>query len=489
MSPHLPLTPINDNQTSGVVSSYRGFGNMDTANLHNIEEKNLNQNKLTNEINKTSSQVRFDLGAINNSSISLGKMLHKVPYHAKWSITCSQSLSPQPRVGHFFATSKKHQKTFVGCGKNDTEYLKPDEVWEFDHNTHLWKRIAISSFINGKKMPPSEEACSTIFEDEQNNEIIIFVFGGKKGSKFWKDLTAININQKTIEVMKRNGSYPPGLAGAFMSFFEGNIFIWGGIDKKGKINQTLYSYNLHTKRWENHNNDKPTNFNNTFTHTNSQSSQDKKLNQSDKSVNKSGSHSDKHESANCVKNVLNESGRYNASCVTIDGKMYIFGGLKESSLMCINLHDRTSTSIQTSGLSPIPDYHYGRLLPVKDHLFYFGGKANNKFTLLYALDMKRNWWFVFHVQPDFETVSIENGKINDNGFFMVPRIHSFGCCYAERRRSIVAFLGYPMLDPPQLFELSLGEAFGFINLRNDMLDIMRIDFGPVNDEFEVPIDE
>ena len=68
---------------------------------------------------------------------------------------------------------------------------------------------------------------------------------------------------------------------------------------------------------------------------------------------------------------------------------------------------------------------------------------------------------------------IDNGKINDNGLFLIPRIHSYACCYMAAKRTIAAFMGYPIHEPPCLFTLYLGDAFAIINLRDDMLDMMK----------------
>jgi hypothetical protein len=93
---------------------------------------------------------------------------------------------------------------------------------------------------------------------------------------------------------------------------------------------------------------------------------------------------------------------------------------------------------------------------------------------MYACDVTRMWWFVFHIMPDGETVSLADGSVSQLGLFMLPRIHSCAICYAEEKRQIVAFLGYPEKDPPPLFVVSCGEALGVINLRDDMLSALKM---------------
>lgn len=381
----------------------------------------------------------------STSEVQIKNRLCKQPFYSIWSIKCSDSLSPQPRIGHFYATAPGSSKTYIGFGKNDTVdiTIPTDEIWEFDHKSFLWKRIS----IHGVNIKEREESTATAISksftngDKTEKSTIIFVFGGKDKNQFFSDLLMIDTSTGTVMTIKGKSHSPPHLAGSFISYYKEKVFIWGGYDKKGNMNQTLFFYDTKTNSW----------------------------------------------SSKFLENV---PGRCNASSVTtLDGKMLIYGGQKgETGLLEIDLNNLTAQIVPTTGLAPIPDYNYGRLLLVKEtYLFYFGGKANNKYTMLYTLDLKRNWWFVFYIKPDNETVTVSEGKINDNGLFLIPRIHSFGCCYSEENDSIVAFLGHPQNDPPPLFILYMGEAFGFVNLRDDMLTIMNQDLGDPNDE-EVPID-
>lgn len=383
-----------------------------------------------------------------HSEVKAIRHISKQPYYSIWSIKCSDSISPQPRIGHFYATAPGSNKTYIGFGKNegsqdDKIVIPTNEIWGFDHKTFLWKRIA----LHGLNIKEREESVATAVinhytnNTQPENPTIIYVFGGKNKSKFFSDLLKIDTSNGTVTAIKSKGGHqPPELAGAFIGYYNDKVYIWGGYSKNGDMNQKLFVYDTHQNTWTS-------------------------------------------------KLIEDIPGRCNASSVTTDdGKMLIYGGQKDQTgLLEINLNTLSARILPTSGLAPIPDYNYGRLLKVKDYLFYFGGKANNKYTMLYTLDLKRNWWFVFNIKPDNETVTVNEGRINDNGLFLIPRIHSFGCCYSEEKHSIIAFLGYPEKDPPQLFILNIGEAFGFINLRDDMLTIMNHDPGNPEDG-EVPID-
>ena len=95
----------------------------------------------------------------------------------------------------------------------------------------------------------------------------------------------------------------------------------------------------------------------------------------------------------------------------------------------------------------------------------------NDWTLVYACDLTKMWWFVFHITPDEETVTLADGAVIDIGLILLPRIHSFGVVYVPEKREIVAFMGSNK-DPPPLFVLGIGFAMGFINLREDMLGML-----------------
>jgi hypothetical protein len=123
----------------------------------------------------------------------------------------------------------------------------------------------------------------------------------------------------------------------------------------------------------------------------------------------------------------------------------------------------------TIGNEPPPTVMGAGMVRIGHHLFFFGGRSNSEWTLTYACDVRRMWWFVFQVLPDGETVSLADGIVNDAGLFMLPMIHSFGFCYEKQSREVITFLGVPERDPPPFFRMALGEALSVINLREDMM--------------------
>ena len=374
--------------------------------------------------------------------------LNYVPFYAVWGIRLPQSLSPEPRVGHFFCSSTTMNKTFIGFGKINSSYLGTKEIWEFNHITEVWTKIKLET--NGKSINKREESCST-FDEERK---VIYVFGGRQGNKYFKDLISITLNEdepvvditpnstpnrnikrrrrktnnfysENVAAVNEVGQIKLGLAGAFICYYNNNVYIWGGNDGQND-NNVLFIFELETRKWK-----QPI--------------------------------------------VLNVPGRSNAAYACHNGKMYIYGNQPKemASITIIDFEKKTAFLAPTFGLEPMSECPYGRMLYIQNRLLYYGGRANNKFSFLYVLDLNRMWWFVFYIKPDNDTVTIDNGKINDNGLFLIPRIHSYACCYMAAKRTIAAFMGYPIHEPPCLFTLYLGDAFAIINLRDDMLDMMK----------------
>ena len=170
----------------------------------------------------------------------------------------------------------------------------------------------------------------------------------------------------------------------------------------------------------------------------------------------------------------NEKGRSGVPSVVVDYNLISYGGSHTDGLFTINMADPKIKIVPTTGFAPQSEVMNAGMVRANNLVFYFGGKdKNSNYTILYALDYDKKWWFIFHVKPDGESVTMLDGNVSDNGIFMLPRIHSFGVAYSKVHRTIVAFLGLPYSDPPNLFLISIGEALGFINLRNDMSDALR----------------
>ncbi|OHT05659.1 Kelch motif family protein [Tritrichomonas foetus] len=372
--------------------------------------------------------------------IDTSKRLYTAPYWAKWSVVPPNSINPEARYGHFYCnvsdnvdigSNVNSPLSYVGYGQSDDiTYLATDHIWQFDSNLRKWTKLKLTGHTISKR----SDSCSVIVGN------LIYIFGGKCENKYFADFHTININTNVVTLIQATGHAPHPMAGAFMASYDNKIFIWGGFNGK-IVNKSLFIYDTFTKSW----------------------------------------HS----------KVLDIEGRYNAASTYYQNYMYIYGHADSKKdgckLVMIDLQAQEANYVTTTGKGPISDHMYGRMTKIGQYLFYFGGKAKNAFTMLYALDLERMWWFLVHIRPDNDTVTVNDGRINESGFFLIPRFHSFGCCFSRARREIIAFLGYPVSKIPCLFILGIGTALGVINLRNDMLDVMAYEFENNEDDLEMAI--
>jgi hypothetical protein len=105
-----------------------------------------------------------------------------------------------------------------------------------------------------------------------------------------------------------------------------------------------------------------------------------------------------------------------------------------------------------------------------EFVFLIGGEASSAHMHLFALDVRRLWWFAFHVRPDCDTLSTEDGTVSSVGLFMMPREYGAAVVYRKKTRELVSAMGSRMHEPPPIFRIGIGEALGVIHLRSDMLE-------------------
>jgi hypothetical protein len=168
-----------------------------------------------------------------------------------------------------------------------------------------------------------------------------------------------------------------------------------------------------------------------------------------------------------------EKGRTAVPSVKIGNKILSYGGSNRPGLWVLDMGTGVISIVNATGVGPPPDSMKAGMVKVGRHVFFVGGrvKGEPEWTLLYVLDTKRMWWFIFFVTPDGDSVTARDALIQ-SGCFLLPRIHAFGLAYASSQRAITAFLGCPFTDPPRLFVVYIGEALAVINLRDDMRDML-----------------
>ena len=338
------------------------------------------------------------------------KMIHPA-FAGTWSIIAPEHITPRSRSGHFTVVDDENQVAYIGYGATSNGEPLCD-VWSFDLTSFMWREIK----LNGASASPRNGSRAVLVGNT------IFVFGGFIQGTYSNELQSINVETGTVTIIETTGAIPDKRSSPIMGVYNNHIFVWGGFNRDWP--NSIHILDLSTMNW-------------TVIPT-------------------------------------NEKGRTNVPSVVVDDQLISYGGSHFDGLFTIDMSDPQIRIVQTTGFPPQNEVMSAGMVKVDNLIFYFGGKEkSSNYTILYALDYAKKWWFIFHVKPDGESVTLLDGNISDNGIFMLPRIYSFGVAYSKVHRTIVAFLGCPETDPPNLFLISIGEALGFINLRTDMCEMFR----------------
>jgi len=328
-----------------------------------------------------------------------------------WSIVVPETgLFPCPRTGHFYCSSQDLHIAVCGFGvTHDELYL--DDIWKLDVDNMIWSRIVLS----GTPVPPRVGAQAIIVKN------ILYLFGGFKDPIYYNDLFSIDLNTGFTSRIDGSGSIPSPRSGGVIGFLNNEIYIWGGYD--GLWPSDLHVFNIESFNWTSY--------------------------------------------------PQEVQGRTGIAFSQYEGFIFCYGSAKTGGLIQIDMPNRQVSLIQTTGSEPPSSIVNASMIHFDKYLVLIGGKAQNEWSLIYACDIEKKWWFVWHVLPDGETVTDVDGSISDLGLFMLPRTHSMGVAYSENKRQIIAFLGYPMKEPSPLFILSVGEALGVLHMRTDMLSTLQ----------------
>ena len=337
--------------------------------------------------------------------------LLKSGFTGVWSIEMPNTLGPCARNGHFSVYSDDWHTLYIGYGLNTMDECLGD-VWALDTLTNSWRQIKLFGEV---MTPRTGSRCSMIGDH-------IVVFGGYNDPEYYSDLHIINVASGEVKRVQTSGVEPSPRSSPIVAIFNNKLYVWGGFNSDGYPNE-LNVLDFADFSWH-----------------------------------------QKHQDAN---------GRTAVPHVIIGSKLYSYGGSKAGGMVVIDFEKDLVQIKQTIGAEPPPTVMSSGMCSVEHYAFFFGGKASSNWTLMYACDVDRLWWFVFHIMPDGETVSVADGSVSEFGLFMLPRLYSFAMTYVKEKRKIVACLGYPPKDPPPLFTVSIGEALSIIHLREDMLDLLR----------------
>lgn len=331
----------------------------------------------------------------------------KQPFSGIWSIEMPAGHTPVPRSGHFSVYDKDSNTCYIGCGINkDSVFL--NDIWRLDCITHTWMMLKTT----GSKISPRTGSSAVVYRN------YLIVFGGYNSTDYVNDLYTIDLSNYQVNRLDTKGDIPSGRSSPTFEVIDDCIFCWGGFN--GDWPNRLHVLDLKTLTWSSY----------------------------QQSI----------------------TGRAAVPHVVYGDNIYIFGGSKSSGMMKINAKSKICEIMQTVGPQPLSITTCGGMVIAQQYIFFIGGKSETTYTLVYCFDISRNSWFVFYITPDEETVTKSDGRLTENGLFMIPRIHSFGIYYDENQKSIYTFLGFPHNDPSPFYLLRIGDALGTLNHRNDMLD-------------------
>lgn len=338
------------------------------------------------------------------------RQILKTDFAGIWSVHHPSCFSPSPRTGHFTAYSSQYNIAFIGYGVSFKGEILSD-LWAFHTIEKTWKEIPLT----GDKVSPRSGSNADIF----NN--ILVIFGGYCQPNYFSDLHVIDVTTGVRTIVQTNGIQPSPRSTPIVKVYNQKVYIWGGFN--GEYPNKISVLDMQSRTWSHYSQD--------------------------------------------------IDGRTAAPSVLIGSELYCYGGHKSSGLVVIDLNQNVIKMVPTTGTEPIPSVLGAGMVKADRYLFFFGGKGSSEWALMYAHDIERRWWFIFHLIPDGRSVNIRDGIFSDIGLFMVPRIHFFSMVYEDQKREIIAFLGQPEKNPPPVVIISIGEALGSLHLREDMLQMLK----------------
>lgn len=286
----------------------------------------------------------------------------------------------------------------------------------FGHLTHEIKLGEKFQFLEIKIQPRGGSKADLLGN-------LLIIFGGYVQPEYFSDLHVIDVQTGVRTLIQTNGNSPDPRSSPVVKVFNNKVFIWGGFN--GHYPTDLSVLDINTREWTHY--------------------------------------------------PQEVEGRTAIPACLVGNQLYCYGSHRSNGLVIINLETNSINIASAIGSEPKSSVVGAGMVKADHFLFFFGGKARSDYGLMYALDLTKNWWFVFHLNPDGKTVSIADGSISDIGLFMVPRIYHFSMFYEQDTREIFAFLGQPEKDPPPLIILKIGEALGSLHMRDDLLEMVKLE--------------
>jgi len=333
--------------------------------------------------------------------------LLKTAYHGVWSMFFTKGLGPISRLRHCWVYNYENDELVIAYG-TDANNMALNDAWALSFKTNTWR--CINQALKG----PRHSASSVLLGEK------MFIFGGYNDHSYFADLHYINIFTGVVfDVMSYGVTPSPRITPVMHKVNDMQMVLWGGYCNN-VVDDSLYVYNIRDDKW----NETP-NF---------------------------------------------QTNRPFPSYCTYSDNLYVFGSTKGHALIKFSNKFFEFESIDCTGVEPPRDLTLSSLIGADEFIFLIGGESTSQFMHIYAYDVKKRWWFAFHVRPDSQTLSLMDGYVNEIGLFMLPREFSSSLVYREQTRELVSVMGSRIMSPQPIFKIEIGTALGVLHLRNDMFE-------------------
>lgn len=353
-------------------------------------------------------------------SIKKNEHLLKTAYRGVWSMEHSMTLGPIARIGQCHVYDEEQDRLIIAYGfTQNGQYL--NDMWSYDITTAGWKCIT-NSLLSPRQYP------SAVLIGRE-----MYIFGGVQEIKFYADFHRVNIDTGKVEYIETEGESPCPRTSPMLFVKNNIIYLWSGYD--GRAHGGVYSIDIHD------------------------------IINVDLSQNN-------YQKPKWHRFQISHTGLPAPAYCAFKDRYFVFGGIDGSPIAQFIPEKGEFDPFPCTGTEPSTELSRPSLIAADEYIFLIGGEANIDFMHIFALDVKRKWWFAFHVRPDNSTLSVADGFVNKLGLFMLPREHSAAVVYSKKKRSIISIMGSRMIEPPPIFKIDLGEALASVHLRSDMIEML-----------------
>lgn len=333
--------------------------------------------------------------------------LAKTPFHATLKRTTTNTYSIEPIYGQSYAYSDDKEILYIAFGELGNKRMNQNLI------TYNARSKKFGVFM--KNIGEGRVHSSMVLDNG-----FLYIFGGNNGSEYLSEFMRIDTRTKEIVKLPMEGENAPcPRSSAVIGHNNGKIIIWGG-NRGLSIDGAIHVFDTKTNEWSKYETSQKTRFEPGYV----------------------------------------QRGQY----------IYIYGSSEKHGLLRLDTESMELVDLNETGTKPQSTVSHPSLVCCGDFLLCFGGTSSYLYTHLFAYDIKKNWWFVFHIKPDESTIDI--GEITDIGLFKFPRQDSQASFYNDSERSVYFMFGNRMEDHVPVYELCLGKAFARLNERKDLLDML-----------------